>query len=82
MTPSLSDPNGRYDDPAIVHGVRDNGGRVAMAIMACKKPVICAINGPAVDIRATMTLSMDIRIASDSARMGRRRRAHARGRKG
>ena len=50
LKPSLSDLNDRYDDPAIVHGVRDTGGRVAMAIMACKKPVIAAINGPAVGI--------------------------------
>jgi enoyl-CoA hydratase/carnithine racemase len=60
----------RYDDPAIVHGVRDTGGRVAMAIQRCTKPVIGAINGPAVGIGATMTLSMDVRIAAERARFG------------
>lgn len=51
-------------------GVRDEGGRVSLAIYDCKKPVIAAINGPAVGIGATMTLPMDIRIASDAARIG------------
>jgi enoyl-CoA hydratase/carnithine racemase len=70
LSPTLADLDDRYDDPDIVNGLRDSGGRVAMAIMACKKPIIAAINGAAVGIGATMTLSMDVRIASDQARIG------------
>ena len=49
---------------------RDGGGRVSLRIYDMKKPVIAAINGPAVGFGATMTLPMDIRIASSAARMG------------
>ena len=49
---------------------RDGGGRVALRIYDMKKPVIAAINGPAVGFGITMTLPMDIRIASTAARMG------------
>jgi enoyl-CoA hydratase/carnithine racemase len=49
---------------------RDGGGQVALRIFESKKPVIGAINGPGVGIGVTMTLPMDIRIASDSARFG------------
>lgn len=49
---------------------RDSGGRVTLRIFRCLKPIIAAINGPAVGIGATMTLPMDIRLASDSARIG------------
>lgn len=68
--PSLSDMHTRLDDPAIVQGVRDTGGRVTLAIFECTKPVIGAINGAAVGIGATMTLAMDIRLASEKARIG------------
>lgn len=51
-------------------GVRDGGGRLALRIFNAKKPVIAAINGPAVGIGVTMTLPMDFRLASSEARFG------------
>ncbi|TWE11441.1 crotonase/enoyl-CoA hydratase family protein [Rudaeicoccus suwonensis] len=68
--PTLQDMHERLDDPRILERVRDTGGRVSLAIYACTKPVIGAINGPAVGIGATMTLPMDIRLASEKARIG------------
>ena len=70
LEPTIEDLVERFDDPEIVHRVRDTGGRVSLAVYACKKPVIAAINGPAVGIGATMTLPMDVRIASEDARIG------------
>lgn len=49
---------------------RDSGGLVTLRIYRCLKPVIAAINGPAVGIGVTMTLPMDIRLASQKARVG------------
>ncbi len=49
---------------------RDGGGQVTLRMYSCKKPIIGAINGPAVGIGITMTLPMDVRIASKDAKMG------------
>ena len=49
---------------------RDGGGLVSLRVYDMKKPVIAAINGPAVGFGITLTLPMDIRIASTAARMG------------
>lgn len=49
---------------------RDGGGQLTLRIFNCKKPVIGAINGAAVGVGATMTLPMDFRLASESARFG------------
>ncbi len=70
LRPTVRDMNERLDDPEIFEGVRDTGGRVTLAIYDCKKPVIAAINGAAVGIGATMTCAMDIRLASEHAKIG------------
>ncbi len=49
---------------------RDGGGLVALRIFESRKPVVAAINGAAVGVGITMTLPMDIRIASSAARIG------------
>jgi len=49
---------------------RDNGGEFTLRVFRSTKPVIAAINGPAVGVGATMTLPMDVRLAADDARMG------------
>jgi len=49
---------------------RDGGGLVSLRVFECTKPVIAAINGPAVGVGVTMTLPMDIRLASDTAKFG------------
>jgi enoyl-CoA hydratase/carnithine racemase len=49
---------------------RDGGGRVTLRLFECKKPLIAAINGPAVGVGITSTLPMDIRLASENAKMG------------
>ena len=49
---------------------RDGGGLVSLRIFESTKPVIAAFNGPAVGVGVTMTLPMDVRIASSTARFG------------
>jgi enoyl-CoA hydratase/carnithine racemase len=68
--PTLEDVSERGDEQHILHGVRDEGGLVSLAIFECKKPVIAAINGAAVGVGATMTCAMDIRLVSTKAKVG------------
>jgi len=49
---------------------RQTGGGFVEAIFNCRKPSIAAINGAAVGVGATLTLPMDIRIASSAAKLG------------
>ncbi|WP_018655725.1 enoyl-CoA hydratase-related protein [Actinomadura flavalba] len=49
---------------------RDGGGTVALRIARCLKPVIGAFNGAAVGVGVTMTLPMDVRLASEKAKFG------------
>jgi enoyl-CoA hydratase/carnithine racemase len=49
---------------------RDTAGRLTLKLIGIKKPIIAAINGPAVGVGITMTLAMDIRLASEKARIG------------
>lgn len=70
LAPTPAEFRASYDQPPYDAGVRDTGGKVTLAIHALPKPVIAAINGPAVGIGATMTLAMDIRLASEKARIG------------
>ena len=57
----VREPDGRH---------RDEGGLVTLRFFACTKPVIGAINGPAVGVGVTMTLPFDVRLASSAARFG------------
>ena len=70
LSPSINQIQDDYNELEMVHGVRDTGGRVSLAIYECKKPVIGAINGAAVGVGATMTLGMDIRLVSSRAKIG------------
>jgi enoyl-CoA hydratase/carnithine racemase len=68
----LSAGPGTFDRVARREGEphRDGGGLVTLRIFDLRKPVIAAINGPAVGFGVTMTLPMDVRLASTQARLG------------
>jgi len=70
LEPTPADMAERPVRAEIERGVRDTGGRVALAMYDCLKPIVGAINGAAVGIGATMTLPMDFRLASEKARFG------------
>lgn len=65
-SPFRADGSVDYAHPA----VRDGGGILGLRIFASRKPVIAAINGPAVGVGATMTLPMDFRLIGEGARIG------------
>ncbi len=67
--PSTFDATSRGRSASIAD-YRDGGGWVTLRIFELKKPIIGAINGPAVGVGITMTLAMDVRLASENARMG------------
>jgi enoyl-CoA hydratase/carnithine racemase len=64
------DPAARGGEAASAGPHRDGGGVFSLRVFDLKKPVIAAINGPAVGFGITMTLPMDIRLASTQARIG------------
>src|SRR3954453_2634717 len=71
----LSGGSGAFDHtsgskPLTIDTHRDGGGLLTLRIFESKKPVIAAINGPAVGVGVTMTLPMDVRIAASGARLG------------
>lgn len=70
LSPTLEDLRERGHLPQIQRGVRDTAGRVAQAMLACLKPIVGAINGPAIGVGSTMLLPMDIRLACPQARFG------------
>jgi enoyl-CoA hydratase/carnithine racemase len=70
----LGGGGGTFDWSELAEGAgdvpRDLGGRVSLRIFDSTKPVIAAINGPAVGVGITMTLPMDIRLVAEGAKIG------------
>jgi enoyl-CoA hydratase/carnithine racemase len=68
----LGGGGGTFDRSGTAQGgvPRDGGGLVTLRLFECRKPIIAAVNGAAVGVGATMTLPMDVRIASEKARFG------------
>ena len=63
------DAQGRSEEESALPP-RDGGGLLTLRIYECNKPMIAAVNGPAVGVGATMQLPMDIRLASENAKFG------------
>jgi enoyl-CoA hydratase/carnithine racemase len=61
---------GRAEEPFRMEQHLDGGGVLTRRIFDSIKPVIAAVNGPAVGIGVTMTLPMDLRVVSTAARFG------------
>lgn len=68
LAPTFDDLAARPISPEVERGVRDTGGRVALAMYDCLKPIVGAINGAAVGVGATMALPMDFRFATERTR--------------
>ena len=62
------DADGRDDRESGLHP--DGGGLLTLRLYELNKPIIAAINGPAVGVGVTMTLAMDVRLAADVAKFG------------
>ena len=67
LQPTLSDMVDRIDEPEIARGVRDTGGRVTLAIFECSKPVIAAVNGPAVGLGCSLVALSDVVYIAEDA---------------
>ena len=70
LSPSINQIQDDYNELEMVHGVRDTGGRVSLAIYECKKPVIGAINGAAVGVGATMTSAWIFDLSHQEQKLG------------
>lgn len=66
----LSEGGATFESAESTEEFRDLGGQVSMLVYEVKKPIIAAINGPAVGIGMTMTLPMDIRIVKKDTKIG------------
>jgi enoyl-CoA hydratase/carnithine racemase len=66
----LGDGGKTFSASESMEDFRDSGGQVSLVVHDLKKPIIAAINGPAVGIGLTMTLAMDIRIVKKDAKIG------------
>lgn len=66
----LNEGEKTFSSDETVESFRDIGGKVSLQVFEMTKPIIAAINGPAVGIGMTMTLPMDIRIVKKDTKIG------------
>ncbi len=66
----LSEGESTFSSSKDIDEYRDSGGRISLQVYELNKPIIAAINGPAVGIGLTMTLPMDIRIMKTDSKIG------------